>query len=58
MEIIDHADGSITARFGVATLDWATGWVLSHGAAAKVLEPQELIARVLESAEGALRRYA
>jgi predicted DNA-binding transcriptional regulator YafY len=58
MEITDHADGSITARFGVATLDWATGWVLSHGAAAKVLEPQELIARVLESAEGALRRYA
>lgn len=58
MELTDHADGSITARFGVASLDWATGWVLSYGSAAEVLEPQELITRVREAAEGALRRYA
>ena len=57
MEITDRADGSITARFGVVALGWATGWVLGHGAAAKVLEPQELIARVQEAAKGALRRY-
>ncbi|MDY7080063.1 MAG: YafY family protein [Chloroflexota bacterium] len=57
MEITDQYDGSITARFGVANLDWTTGWVLSYGAAAKVLEPQELVARVREAAEGALRRY-
>jgi predicted DNA-binding transcriptional regulator YafY len=58
MELTGHPDGSITARFGVANLDWTTGWVLSYGAAAKVLEPPELIARVREVAEGALRRYA
>jgi hypothetical protein len=58
MQITDHADGSITARFGVATLDWVTGWVLSYGSMARVLEPPELIARVRETAEGALRRYA
>lgn len=57
MEIVGHDDGSITARFGVANLDWTTGWVLSYGSAAKVLEPQELIARLREAAEGALRRY-
>jgi predicted DNA-binding transcriptional regulator YafY len=58
MELVDHADGSITARFGVATLDWTTGWVLSYGSAARVLEPPELIARVQEVAQGALERYA
>jgi predicted DNA-binding transcriptional regulator YafY len=57
MEISDHADGSITARFGVTSLDWTIGWVLSHGASAKVLEPPELVARVCEAAQGALRRY-
>jgi len=57
MEITDHDDGSITARFGVASLDWATGWVLSHGSLAKVVEPPELIIRVREAAKGALRRY-
>jgi predicted DNA-binding transcriptional regulator YafY len=57
MELADQADGSIIARFGVANLDWATGWVLSHGAAAKVSEPEELIMRVQEAARGALQQY-
>ena len=57
MEITDHDDGSITLRFGVANLDWTTGWVLSYGEAAKALEPPELVVRVREAAEGALRRY-
>jgi predicted DNA-binding transcriptional regulator YafY len=57
MEISDHDDGSITARFGADGLGWATGWVLSLGPAARVLEPEELIARVRQAAEGALRRY-
>jgi predicted DNA-binding transcriptional regulator YafY len=57
MEITDEADGSITARFGVATLDWATGWVLSYGSLARVLEPLELITRVCEAAEGVLGQY-
>ncbi len=51
------ADGLLTARFGVASLDWATGWVLSYGAQAKSLEPPELVTRVREAAEGALSRY-
>ena len=57
MKITDHTDGSITARFGVADLEWATNWVLRHGSAAKVLEPPELIARVRTVAEGVLQRY-
>ncbi len=57
MEINDHADASITARFGVTSLDWTTGWVLSYGSLARVLEPPELITRVCEAAEGALRQY-
>jgi predicted DNA-binding transcriptional regulator YafY len=57
MEITDQDDGSITVRFGVANLDWATGWVLSYGAAAKTLEPPELSTRVRQAAEGALQRY-
>ena len=57
IELTDETDGSITARFGVTNLDWATGWVLSYGAAAQALEPPELIARVREAAAGALSRY-
>ena len=57
MEFIAQDDGSITVQFGVANLDWATGWVLGHGGAAEVLEPPQLISRVQEAAAGALRRY-
>jgi predicted DNA-binding transcriptional regulator YafY len=57
MQFTEYPDGSITAHFGVATLEWAAGWVLGYGSAARVLEPQELIARVREAAAGALRQY-
>ena len=57
MELADQEDGSITARFRVPNLDWASGWVLSLGTAARVLEPPELIARVRQAAEAALRQY-
>jgi predicted DNA-binding transcriptional regulator YafY len=57
-DIADHDDGSITVRFGTANLDWAAGWVLGYGSAARVLEPPELVARVREAAEGVLQRYA
>jgi predicted DNA-binding transcriptional regulator YafY len=57
MEITDHADGTITARFGVADLEWTVNWVLRHGSEAKVLEPPELIARVRAVAEGVLQQY-
>ncbi len=58
MEITDHADGSITVRFPVATLDWATGWVLRQGPAAQVLKPPELAERVRKAAEGIVKRYS
>ncbi len=58
MEITTEDDGSVIARFGAIRLDWATGWVLSFGSAARVLEPTELIARVREAAAGALQQYA
>ncbi|HET91281.1 MAG TPA: YafY family transcriptional regulator [Chloroflexi bacterium] len=58
MEMTDQEDGSTIAQFGVANLDWVTGWVLGQGAAARVQEPPELIARVREAAESALKQYA
>lgn len=57
MELTDQPDGSTIARFGVHNLDWATGWVLGLGSAARALEPPELVARVVEAAKGALARY-
>jgi predicted DNA-binding transcriptional regulator YafY len=57
MEISENDDGSLDARFGASTLNWIVGWVLSYGAAATVLEPPELIARVRQAAEGALEQY-
>jgi predicted DNA-binding transcriptional regulator YafY len=57
MGIMDHDDGSITLQFRVANLDWTTGWVLSHGAAARVVQPPELVTRVKDAAAGALHRY-
>jgi predicted DNA-binding transcriptional regulator YafY len=57
MDLREKPDGSSVARFGVNTLGWVTGWVLSHGAAATVIAPPELIARVVNAAKGALQRY-
>jgi predicted DNA-binding transcriptional regulator YafY len=57
LEITGHDDGSITVQFGTTNLDWATGWVLSHGATAKALEPPELVERVRKAVEGTLQRY-
>jgi predicted DNA-binding transcriptional regulator YafY len=57
LAVTDHDDGSITVRFGTANLDWATGWVLSYGPAAKALEPPELVERVRAAAEAVLHRY-
>ena len=57
MHFSEEPDGSLIARFDVVNLDWVTGWVLGFGAAAVVLEPPELIARLRETAEGALGRY-
>ncbi len=58
MQLTEHADGSITARFGISDLDWPAGWVLSWGAAAKVLEPPELVARVHSEAQAIAGQYA
>ena len=58
MDLTDEAGGALTARFAVATFDWAAGWALSLGASARVLEPPELVARVRAAAEAIVRRYA
>jgi predicted DNA-binding transcriptional regulator YafY len=57
MTLAGHPDGSLTARFRDTNLDWATGWVLSLGGAARALEPAELVTRVQEAARAALKRY-
>jgi predicted DNA-binding transcriptional regulator YafY len=56
-DITDHEDGSVTLRMNVSDLDWAAGWVLTYGAAAKVLEPPELVDRVRTEAEQIAQRY-
>lgn len=58
MEITDHDDGSITARFDAADLDWATRWTLQQGPGAKVLSPPELAERVQRAARDILGQYA
>lgn len=57
MRVADQADGSIRVQFGVSTLEWVVGWVLSYGGVARVLEPPELIERVRKAAQGALQQY-
>ncbi len=53
----DHADGSVTVTFGTSGLDWVTGWVLSYGSHALVLEPPELVTRIRETAQSIATRY-
>jgi len=57
MKVTDNPDGSVTVRFDVDDLNWATGWVLSWGQLAKALAPPELIGRVMEAAQEVLDRY-
>lgn len=57
MTLCDHPDGSITASFDTASLDWATGWILWQGAHARVIRPDALVERVKTAAQGILDRY-
>ena len=57
MKVSDNPDGSVTVRFDADNLNWATGWVLSWGQLAKVLEPPELISSIRQSAEAVLAQY-
>lgn len=57
MDLEDHEDGSVTVCMQVADLEWATGWVLSQGQAAEVLEPPELVERVRREAAAIASRY-
>lgn len=57
MKVSDNPDGSVTVRFDVDDLNWASGWVLSWGRLAKALAPPELIERVMEAAQEVLDRY-
>lgn len=50
-------DGWVVASFGTNGLEWATGWVLSHGPGAEVLEPAELVERVRRAVVGLARVY-
>lgn len=57
MKVSDNDDGSVTVRFEVDNLNWASGWVLSWGKLAKALAPPELIERVREAAQDVLDQY-
>jgi proteasome accessory factor C len=57
MELECQPDGSALAHFAVHNLEWTTGWVLSLGSAARVIEPPGLADRVIDAAQGALGRY-
>jgi len=57
IRVSDNVDGSVTVRFDVDNLNWATSWVLSWGKLAKALEPPELVARVKQTAQELLKVY-
>lgn len=50
--------GKLRLTMHVGNLTQLTSWVLEWGKQARVLEPQELIDRVTEELQGALRSYA
>lgn len=56
-DLIEHPDGSVTVVFPTADLDWPTWWVLSYGAAARVISPPELAERVRQAAGAVARMY-
>ncbi len=58
MQVSDNPDGSVTVRFDVDNLNWASGWVLSWGRLAKALAPPELVERVTGAAQEVLDRYS
>jgi predicted DNA-binding transcriptional regulator YafY len=57
MKVSDNPDGSVTVRFDVDNLEWATGWVLSWGQLARALEPPELVSSIRKSAQTLLAQY-
>jgi predicted DNA-binding transcriptional regulator YafY len=57
MKVSDNPDGSVTVRFDVDNLDWATGWVLSWGQLVRALEPPELVSSIRKSAQALLAQY-
>lgn len=56
-ELIEHSDGSCTLSFTTPSLDETKRWVMSYGAQAEVLEPEELKSILQEEFESALNIY-
>lgn len=53
---VKHKDGAVLT-LSTGSFDWMTGWLLSFGTNATVLEPPELKQRVIEAAERALAHH-
>jgi len=53
---VKHKDGSVLT-LSTGSFDWMTGWLLSFGTNATVLEPPELKQLVIEAAERALAHH-
>ena len=56
-QLQDHEDGSVTISFGTSGLDWVSGWVLSYGSHALVLEPPELVDRIRNTSKAIAALY-
>jgi len=56
--LTEHEDGSVDFEATVNSLNEVASWVVSRGKGVKVLEPDELKARVLELAKEAMANYA
>ena len=56
-QILEHADGSLTATLEVPINFEIVSWILGFGSAAHVLHPTELRQRILEEHQAATENY-
>jgi predicted DNA-binding transcriptional regulator YafY len=55
--VTEEADGSVQLELVVNSLEEIASWVVSRGEGVEVLQPDELRAKVIATARGALRNY-
>jgi predicted DNA-binding transcriptional regulator YafY len=54
---LKQKDGTAILEAKVNSLNEVAGWIVSHSTGVRALEPKELVAKVIELAEGAIRTH-